>query len=190
MQSCAIYARVSSDDQEPESQLRELRDYAQRRGWQVEAEYVDTISGVEDRRPQLEVLLKKARKRKLDVILVWAIDRLGRSLRHLVTTLDDLGSWGVDFVSYTQPFDTTTAAGRFVFQILGAVAEFEREMLRGRVKMGMARAKAQGKHVGRPHAEGIDLEAVRARLVAGESLRAVAKDLGVHHSTLSRRLAG
>jgi DNA invertase Pin-like site-specific DNA recombinase len=185
----AIYARVSTTDQDPDVQLRELRTFAERRGWIVAGEYVDHgVSGAKDSRPALNQLLTQVRKRKVDVVLVWALDRLGRSLKHLVTTIDEFGSLGVDLACYTQPIDTTTPAGRLTFSVLGAVAEFEREMCRSRVRAGIAKARAEGKRLGRPRTT-LDLDAAQERLARGESVRAVARVLGTNHVTLRRALA-
>lgn len=157
----AIYARVSTKDQDPENQLCELRDYAGRRGWEVQGEFVDHgVSGAKDRRPALDELMTAAKQRKVDVVLVWSLDRLGRSLRHLVMTADQFGTWAVDLVAYTQPIDTTTPAGKLTFTVLAAVAEFERELIRERIHAGLRRARAEGKRIGRPPAE-INLEAAK-----------------------------
>lgn len=185
----AVYARVSTAGQDTALQLDELRRYVERRGWDLAAEHVDEgVSGGTTRRPGLDELLAAARRRRVDVVLVWALDRLGRSLSHLVGLVDELGSLGVDLVVYTQPIDTTTPTGKLTFQILGAVAEFERSMIRSRVRAGVAKARARGKRLGRPRAD-LDLELARNRLDAGDSLRKVAALLGVHHATLGRALA-
>ncbi|MBI3725133.1 recombinase family protein [bacterium] len=188
MKQVAIYARVSTLDQDPENQLRELRSYVERRGWTLVGEFVDRgVSGAKDRRPALDRLISDARKRKIDCIAVWALDRLGRSLRHLVNLVADFEALGVDLVAYTQPIDTTTPAGKLTFQVLGAVAEFERSMIRERVRAGVAKAKASGKRLGRPRAA-IDLAGARQRIEGGESLRSVARSLGTNHVTLRRAL--
>ena len=148
-----IYARVSTLDggQDTEVQLRDLRSYAQARGWTIADEYVDKgQSGAKDRRPELDRLMKDVRKRKVDLILCWRLDRLGRSLKHLILTLDELQSIGVGFVSYNENLDLTTSTGRLMFQLLGAFAEFERNLIRERVKAGLANAKAKGAKLGRP----------------------------------------
>lgn len=184
----ALYARVSTQDQDPDVQLRELRLYVDRRGWTLAAEHVDHgVSGAKDRRPALDRLLEDVRRRRVDVVLVWALDRLGRSLRHLVVLAGEFDALGVDLVSYTQPIDTTTPAGRLTFAVLAAAAEFERSMIRERVRAGIAKARAKGVRLGRPQAR-VDVEDVRARLALGDSLRAVARSLGVSHATLGRAL--
>ncbi|MDC3378670.1 recombinase family protein [Planctomycetota bacterium] len=190
MKQVAIYARVSTQDQDPEAQLREVRSYVVRRGWETAVEYVDrAVSGVKERRPALDKLLQDARRGRIDVVVVWALDRFGRSLRHLVTTIDELGALGVGFVATTQGIDTTDASptGRLTLQILGAVAEFERAMIRDRVRSGIAKAKASGKHCGRPRLE-LDPEHVSHLRKTGMSLRAIADHLGVGKSTVARVL--
>ena len=129
----ALYARCSTHDkgQDPELQLVPLREYCQRRGFTIAGEYVDNgISGTKERRPQLDRLFEAARKRQIDVILVWKLDRFGRSLKQLVTALEELSSLGVGFISYQDNLDLTTAQGRLMFHIIGAMAEFERELIR------------------------------------------------------------
>jgi DNA invertase Pin-like site-specific DNA recombinase len=153
-----LYARVSTLDkgQDTEVQLRDLRSYAEARGWSVISEYVDKgQSGAKDRRPELDRLMEDARKRKIDLIVCWRLDRLGRSLKHLILTLDELQGLGVGFVSYNENIDLTSSTGRLMFQLLGAFAEFERNMIRERVIAGLNHAKAKGMKLGRP---GIDLD--------------------------------
>ena len=146
----AIYARVSTLDQEPENQLAELRRYVLARGWTA-TEYVDHgISGAKEKRPALDTLVEDAKRRKVDVLVCWRLDRLGRNLRHLILLLDDLQAVGVDFVSLQEGIDATTPAGRLQLYILGAIAEFERARIAERVAAGLARAKKQGKKLGRP----------------------------------------
>src|SRR5438045_7688838 len=148
----AIYARISTIDQEPENQLQEIRRYVEARGWSA-VEYVDRgVSGAKDRRPALDQLLADARRRRSDVLVCWRLDRLGRNLRHLITLLEDLQALGVAFVSLAEGIDATTSAGRLQMHILGAIAEFERERIRERVLAGLQRARTQGKRLGRPKA--------------------------------------
>ena len=139
----ALYARVSTSDQTTDNQLHELRRYAEARGWTV-SEYTDTISGAKDRRPALDRLVKDARRRRIDVLLCWRLDRLGRNLKHLVTLLDELSVLGVAFVSLHEGIDATTPAGKLQMHILAAIAEFERARIAERVKAGLKRAKSQG----------------------------------------------
>src|SRR6195256_966694 len=139
----AIYARVSTFDQEPENQLQELRRYVQARGW-TSIEFVDRgVSGSKDRRPALDQLLKDARRRKFDVLVCWRLDRLGRNLKHLITLLEDLQALGVAFVSLAEGIDATTPAGKLQMHILGAIAEFERDRIRERVLVGLQRARGK-----------------------------------------------
>src|ERR1700724_2653119 len=146
----AIYARVSTLDQEPENQLVELRRYVEARGWSGH-EYVDRgVSGAKDRRPALDQLLADAKRRKFDVVVCWRLDRLGRNLKHLITLLEDLQALGVAFVSLAEGIDATTPAGKLQMHILGAIAEFERERIRERVLAGLQRARTHGKRLGRP----------------------------------------
>ena len=146
----AIYARVSTIDQEPENQLQELRRYVAARGWTA-VEYVDRgVSGAKERRPALDEMLAAARRRKVDVVVCWRLDRLGRSLKHLITLLDELQSLGVAFVSLAEGIDATTPAGKLQMHILAAISEFERSRIVERVRAGVARRAAQGKPLVRP----------------------------------------
>ena len=182
----AIYARVSTVDQEPENQLQELRRYVQARGWAA-AEYVDRgVSGAKDRRPALDQLLADARRRRFDVLVCWRLDRLGRNLKHLITLLEELQALGVAFVSLAEGIDATTPAGKLQMHILGAIAEFERARIQERVRAGLARARAQGVKLGRPRRH-IDPE--RLASVAGLPEREAARKLGIPRSTLQRFMA-
>src|SRR5216683_6053656 len=146
----AIYARVSTFDQEPENQLQELRRYITARGWTA-VEYVDHgVSGAKESRPALDALVKDAKRRKFDVLVCWRLDRLGRNLKHLITLLEDLHALGVAFVSLAEGIDATTSAGKLQLHILGAIAEFERARIAERVKAGLQRARSQGTRLGRP----------------------------------------
>jgi DNA invertase Pin-like site-specific DNA recombinase len=178
-----LYARVSTVDQEPENQLQELRRYANARGWTA-VEYVDRgISGAKDRRPALDKLVRDATRRKFDVVVCWRLDRLGRNLKHLITLLEQLQALGVAFVSLAEGIDATTPAGKLQMHILGAIAEFERGRIVERVKAGLARAKAQGKRLGR-RPFGIADEQFEA--LSTLSLRDAAKQLGVSRSVVHR----
>jgi putative DNA-invertase from lambdoid prophage Rac len=179
----AIYARVSTIDQEPENQLQELRRYVQARGWTA-VEYIDRgVSGTKERRPALDDLLTEARRRRCDVLVCWRLDRLGRSLKHLNTLLDELQALGVAFVSLAEGMDATTPAGKLQMHILGAIAEFERERIRERVLAGLQRARRQGKRLGRPQARP-PIE--RLQKLAGLTVPVAAERLGVSHSTIKR----
>ena len=177
----AIYARVSTLDQQPENQLEELRRYVQARSWTAQ-EYVDKgVSGAKDRRPALDRLLTDARRRRVDVVVCWRLDRLGRNLRHLITLLDELQALGVAFVSLTEGIDATTPAGKLQMHILGAIAEFERERIRERVLAGLQRARREGKRLGRPRAARLPVA-----LPKGLTVRQAAKAWGVSKSTAAR----
>src|SRR6202023_2378248 len=146
----AIYARVSTFDQEPENQLQELRRYAEARAWTA-VEYVDRgVSGAKDRRAALDRLVADAKRRRFDVLVVWRLDRLGRNLRHLITLLEELQALGIAFVSLNEGIDAPTPASKLQMHILGAIAELERARIAERVKAGLQRARAQGKRLGRP----------------------------------------
>ncbi len=149
----AIYARVSTNDQNCDLQLRELREYAARRGWENSGEYVDNgWSGAKANRPALDRLLADAHLRRFDAVLVWKLDRFGRSLVHCVSTIQELQRQGVRFIAVSQGLDTdeSNPASRLLLHVLAAVAEFERELIRERVSAGLRNARAKGKHVGRP----------------------------------------
>jgi DNA invertase Pin-like site-specific DNA recombinase len=157
----AIYARVSTVDQTCENQLLELRRYVEARGWTVMREYVDEgVSGAMERRPALDALVKDVKRRRVDVVVCWRLDRLGRNLRHVVTLLDDLQGLGIAFVSLGEGIDCTTPVGKLQLHILAALAEFERERIRQRVVAGLARVKSKGQRLGRP--EKVVAEAVLA----------------------------
>jgi DNA invertase Pin-like site-specific DNA recombinase len=156
----ALYARVSTADQNAETQLTALRRYCEAKGWAVAAEYVDTVSGTVADRPRLSAMMEPASLRKVDAVLVWKFDRLFRSVQHMMTALDQFRTMGVDFVSVTECIDTTTPAGRFVYTLLAAVGEFEKDLIRERTRAGLARARAEGKRIGRPR---VVLDAEEAR---------------------------
>ena len=149
----AIYARVSTGEQSPEAQLRELRAYAAHRGFAIVREYVDQASGDVHRRrraPEFEALMQDARRRRFDCVLVWKYDRLARTLGALIGALQEFNDLGVDFISHTQAIDTTTPMGRLFFHVIGSFAEFERDVIVERVRAGLANARAKGKRLGRP----------------------------------------
>jgi DNA invertase Pin-like site-specific DNA recombinase len=184
----AIYARVSTLEQDCNNQLIELRRYVEARGWTA-VEYVDRgVSGTKDKRPALDAMLRDAKRRRFDVVVCWRLDRLGRNLKHLITLLDELQALGVAFVSLAEGIDATTPAGKLQMHILGAIAEFERERIRERVLAGLQRAKAQGKRLGRPRRE-LPLDAILAARTAGLSVRDAAVQLGVSRATAHRLLS-
>ncbi len=183
----AIYARVStSNNQSPEMQLAELREYAGRRGFQIVEEFVEAgVSGSKESRPQLNRLMIDAQRRRFDAVLVWKLDRFGRSLKHLVNSLAELEARGVAFISLRDNLDLATPSGRLMFQIIGAMAEFERALIQERVRAGIRNARAKGKAWGRPRAA-IDAAAVEELRAAGRSWRSIADDMGVPLTTLFR----
>lgn len=185
----AIYARVSTDDQTTDNQLLELRAWAEHAGHSVVAEYVDNgISGAKGRegRPQFDKLLKDAVRRKFDLVAAWSVDRLGRSLVGLIECLQELHGAGVDLFLHQQAVDTTTPAGRALFQMLGVFAEFERAMVQERVKAGMARARAGGVTFGRPKIDVGTEERIRVLLAKGTGIQSVAKLVGCGVSAVQR----
>lgn len=173
--TAALYARVSTTDQTTKNQLRELRTYAKARGWTA-LEYADTISGSTDSRPALDALLADARRRRIDVVVVWRLDRLGRNLRHLLTVVEEFTALGIAFVSLGEGIDCTTPAGKLQLHVLGALAEFERDRIRERIRAGIARARAEGTRIGRRRQPIPERDLER---VAGLSVRAAAKVLQV-----------
>ena len=187
-----LYGRVSTTDkgQDPELQLKDLRAYANARGWKVFGEYVDRgVSGAKDKRPELDRLMEDARKRRIDGILVWKLDRFGRSLKSLVTTLEELRSLGVQFVSYTENLDFSTPAGRAMANLIGVFAEFERDLIRERVKAGIQNAKSKGIRVGRrPLIDKRLLGTVRDMKGRGMSIRGISRELGLSKSLVHKTL--
>jgi DNA invertase Pin-like site-specific DNA recombinase len=185
----AVYARVSTlNGQSPEMQLAELREYASRRGWEIFAEYVDLgISGSKESRPELNRLMADAHQRKIDVVLCWKVDRFGRSLKHLVNALADLDSYGVAFVSLRDNLDLSTPSGRLMFQMIAAMAEFERSLIQERVRAGLRNAKAKGKTLGRPRRIVSSDEMTRLR-EQGASFREIGRAVGASAGTVRTRL--
>ena len=181
----ALYARVSTDTQNAGIQLDELREYAARRGWAVK-EFVDVgISGSKESRPQLNQLMGAVNRQEFDAVLVWKLDRLGRSLRHLVNTLAELESLGVAFISLRDSLDLTTPSGQLQFAIIGAMAQFERSLIQERVKAGMQRAKRNGRPIGRKPSE-VNRDAVLRLRSEGKSLTQVAEAHGISRALVSK----
>src|SRR5215469_11054920 len=180
----ALYARVSTfNGQDPEMQLAELRDYAGRRGWQIAEEYVDHgVSGSQESRPALNRLMSDACRRRFDAVLVWKIDRFGRSLKHLVNALAELAALGVAFVSLRDNLDLSTPSGRLMFQIIGAMAEFERALIRERVRAGIRNARAKGKRLGRPRVT-VDASRIASLRALGHSWAEIVAEMGVGKGT-------
>ena len=181
----AIYARVSTVDkgQDPETQLLALRQYAERRGFQIVGEYIDYASGTREDRPHYRALLEAARKRELDVVLVWRYDRFARSTQALVHALKEVQSLSVDFISYQENIDTTTPQGEMLFTVMVSLAQFESALTSERVKAGMARAKAQGKRISRsPIARRIQAHIAELH-EQGVSIHQISKQLGIGYGT-------
>jgi DNA invertase Pin-like site-specific DNA recombinase len=195
----ALYARVSTDAQSTENQLRELRDAASRLGWDVVAEFVDHgISGAKGRadRPQLDAMLKGVSRKEFDVVAAWSVDRLGRSLIDLVVLLKELHSTGIDLYLHKQAINTTTPSGRAMFQMMGVFAEFEREMIRDRVNAGLAVIKETGKNkhgdvvtLGRPKVSTKVENRIKELRAEGMGILKVAKTVGCGVSVVQRLAA-
>ena len=182
----AIYARVSTKDQDVELQLVELRNYVKDRNWTVYKEYVDIgQSGAKDSRPQLNQLMTDAKRKRFDVVLCWKFDRYARSLKHLVDSLFEFKALSIDFVSLTEGIDTTTPVGMAMFGVIGAMAQLERDLIRERVLAGMRRAKARGKAIGRPKAQ-LDIEEVKRLRDEGHNITQISKILNVSRASLYR----
>lgn len=178
----ALYLRVSTTGQTVENQERELREVAARAGWEITEIYKDEgISGAKGRekRPAFDAMLKDAVRRKFDLVASWSVDRLGRSLQDLVGFLSEIHGSGVDLYLHQQALDTSTPAGRAMFQVMGVFAEFERAMIVERVKSGMARARSKGKHMGRPAVPAEKIEAIKAELLKGTGINKTARLVGV-----------
>jgi DNA invertase Pin-like site-specific DNA recombinase len=186
----ALYARVSTSNgqQDPEMQLRELREYAEHRGLIIIGEYVDRMTGSKDSRPALNRLMSDAQRRKFDAVLVWKLDRFGRSLRHLVNALAELEALGLTFISLRDNLDLSTPSGRLMFQIIGAMAEFERALIQERVRAGLRNARAKGKRLGRPRVN-VDASTIADLRVQGRSWAAIVAETGVSKGTAQRAVA-
>ncbi len=185
---CAIYVRVSTPDQSYQSQLLDLRALATQRGLEIFTEYTDTISGVKASRPGLNRLLNDAHHGRFDVVAVWSFDRVARSVRHLLDTIDTLHTLGVRFISLRENIDTAGPLGRAVMTIIGAIAELERNLIIERVRAGMRRARLEGRQIGRRPIE-LDIQAIRRDRALGHSLLEIAKMHRVSKATICRALA-
>src|SRR6476646_671440 len=184
----ALYARVSTKDQSCELQLRDLRTYCQARQWTLTREYVDVgQSGAKDSRPELNRLMDDARKRKFDAILVWRLDRFARSTKHLLLALEEFRSLGIQFISYQESIDTSSALGQALFTIVSAVAQLERDLIRERVTAGIRNARANGKQLGRPPMV-VNLDRILRLKGEGASMRKIAKLMGTSYGTVRKRL--
>lgn len=185
----ALYVRVSTDGQTVENQLRDLRAAAKRHGWKIAQVFNDDgISGAKtrDERPALKRLMQGVARRDFDMVAAWAVDRLGRSLQDLVGFLAELHAKDIDLYLHQQGLDTSTPAGKAMFQMLGVFAEFERSIIRDRVKAGLARARAKGKRLGRPPVPRRIEEAVRAARAQDKGIRRIARELGIGVGTVQR----
>jgi len=179
--------RVSTVDQHPETQLLDLRQMAAQRGFEIVREYTDRISGAKARRPGLDEMMRDARRGRFDVVLVWASDRIARSVKHFLDVLDELNRLNIEFVSFREQLDTGGPLGRAVVVIIGAIAELERNLIIERVRAGMRRARLEGRHIGRKPLE-LDHNAILRERERGQSLGQLAKGHGVSRTTIHRVL--
>lgn len=194
MKRTALYARVSTDDrgQDPETQLAQLREFADRRGFQIAEEFVDHASGRRNDRPRYQAMLAAARKRQIDVVMVWRYDRFARSMQELVNALSEFRALGVDFVSYQENVDTTTPQGELIFGIMASLAQFESQLIGERVKAGMERARAQGKRISRPGLPPPKRRQIEELRQADpkRSMRSIAREVAVSHETVRTVIRG
>jgi DNA invertase Pin-like site-specific DNA recombinase len=187
----ALYARISTlnHGQDPEVQLRELREFCHQRGFTIAQEYVDRgICGSREQRPALDKLIADCRKRIVDAVVVYRYDRFARSLRQLVNALDEFRSLGIDFISIHEGVDTSTPNGRLVFGIFASIAEFERELIRDRVRSGLAAARAKGKRIGRPRVA-VDVRRIESLRRQGRSWAEITRETGISKGTAQRAQA-
>jgi DNA invertase Pin-like site-specific DNA recombinase len=183
----ALYMRVSSVDQHPETQLHDLRQMAAQRGYEIVGEYTDRISGTKAKRPGLGELMRDARRGRFDVVLVWASDRIARSVKHYLEVLDELNRLNIEFVSFRENIDTGGPLGRAIVVIIAAIAELERNLIVERVKAGMRRARLEGRHIGRMPLT-LDREAICSDRRHGRSLRQIARNHRISTATVRRVL--
>jgi DNA invertase Pin-like site-specific DNA recombinase len=185
----ALYGRVSTAEQNAAMQIEELRAYCIRRQWEIVEEFIDSgVSGSKESRPALNRLLADAKRRRFDTVLVYRYDRFARSLRQLVNALAEFDALGIHFVSLHEGVDTSTPNGRLVFGIFASIAEFERELIRGRVRSGLAAAKARGTRIGRPNSD-VDVVRIAQLHASGVSWREIERMVGVSASTARRSLS-
>ena len=187
MKRTALYLRVSTVDQHPETQGYDLHQMAAQRGYEIVQEYTDRISGAKARRPGLDTMMRDARRGRFDVILVWACDRIARSTRHFLEVLDELNRLNVEFVSFREQIDTGGPLGRAIVVIIGAIAELERNLIVERVRAGMRRARLEGTHIGRPSLD-IDREGILRDRQHGRSLGQIAREHRISRTTVHRVL--
>ena len=185
MKRAILYMRVSTLDQHPETQLLDLRQMAAQRGYEIVKEYTDRISGAKARRPGLDQMMADARRGRFDVVLVWASDRIARSVRHFLEVLDELNRLNIEFVSFREQIDTGGPLGRAIVVIIGAVAELERNLIIERVRAGMRRARLEGRQIGRRPLD-LDREAIVRDRQHGQSLGQIAKTHRISRATVHR----
>ena len=187
MKRAALYMRVSTLDQHPETQLYDLQGLASQRGFEIVEEYTDRISGAKARRPGLDQLLADARRGKFDIVVIWAFDRIARSVRHLLDVLDELNRLNVEFISFRENIDSGGPLGRAMIVIIGAIAELERNLIIERVRAGMRRAKLEGRRIGRAPLE-VDRPALLRDRAGGMTLAEVAKAHRISKASVCRVL--
>jgi DNA invertase Pin-like site-specific DNA recombinase len=187
LKRAALYMRVSTVDQHPETQLHDLRQMATQRGFEIIHEYTDKISGVKVKRPGLDQMLADGRRGRFDVVLVWASDRIARSVKHFLEVLDELNHLGIEYISFRENIDTGGPLGRAIIIIVSAVAELERNLIVERVRAGMRRARLEGQHIGRRPLE-LDQAAIHQDRQRGQSLREIAKGHRISTATVQRVL--
>jgi DNA invertase Pin-like site-specific DNA recombinase len=190
-QRVALYARVSTLDkgQDPETQLIQLREYAKRRNFEIIGEFIDYASGTSEERKQYKQMMEAAKKRKLDVVLVWRYDRFARSTQALVNALKEFKNLGIDFISYQENIDTTTPTGELIFHVMASLAQFESSLISERVKAGMQRAKAQGKNISRPKLAKNKLNQIMELKQQGLSMNQISIQSGVAYGTVYNYLS-
>ena len=188
MKRAALYMRVSTLDQHPETQRYDLRQMAQQRGYRIVEEFTDTISGAKAKRPGLDQMMRDARRGRFDVVLVWASDRIARSVKHFLDVLDELNRLNIEFISFREQIDTGGPLGRAVVVIIGAIAELERNLIIERVRAGMRRARLEGRHIGRQPLD-LDHAAILRDRQQGQSLGQLAKSYRISRTTVARILA-
>lgn len=185
----AIYSRVSTDKQSVEMQINDLKEYIKLRKFSLYGIFTDVASGTSKKRPEFDKLMNLAKKRKIDIVLVWRFDRFSRSTKELVTALDEFNSLGVQFISFQENIDTSSPSGKLIFSIFSAIAEFEKKIISERVKAGLRNAKKKGKVLGRPSVR-LDEEKIKTLHLQGDSYRKIAKYFNVSHMTIKRICEG
>ena len=187
MRRAVLYMRVSTVDQHPETQLLDLRQMAAQRGLEIVEEYTDRISGAKARRPGLDQMMTDARRGRFDVVLVWASDRIARSVKHFLEVLDELNRLNVEYISFRENIDTGGPLGRAIVVIIGAIAELERSLIIERMRAAMRRARLEGQHIGRQPLQ-LDHEAIQRERCQGQSIRQIAKGHRISTATVQRVL--